>query len=191
MSNDEIETVVTKQKVAVSKREVLNASGVAQDEWVDAMGFAYTSLAENFKLDVLFTDLPDPIVRALAAFGGLTLAGNVTNTIRNSKTTPVDATEKAALTEWLDNLKAGNWSSERGEVEAGVGALAEAYVRAQAKAGVTMDLDKVAAGLKAAAKELRDTIRKDPRVKAELAAITAERAAAKAASAPVIALPTF
>lgn len=178
------------KKKMVSKRVVLNAQGVEQDDWIDAYGFSYTSLAENFELAVKFDELPDEVVRALAAFGGLTLAGNTTNTVRNGDNKGAAATEKEALVAWLENLKAGNWTSPRGEVEAGLGSLAEAYVAAMAKEGATLELDATLGKLKEADKDKRKAIRTDPRVKAELTRIIAERAATKAAAAagPIAAL---
>jgi hypothetical protein len=176
--------VAEKATKKVSERSVLDIVGKVQDEWVDAFGFSYKSIAENFTLAVMFEDLPDPVVRALAAFGGLTLAGNTTNTVRNPGEGKVsDSTEKDALIAWLDNLKAGNWTSPRGEVEAGVTSLAEAYVAAMALAGKILDITETTAKLKAADKEKRAAIRKDPRVKAELTRIIAERASKKATEA--------
>jgi len=176
------------KKQAVSKRDVLNASGAPQDEWIGAEGFAYTILKNAFELKVMFNELPDAVRNALAAFGGLTLAGNTTNTVRNGvlKGTDTSEAEKEALVAWLENLKAGNWTTPRGEVQAGLNTLAEAYVRAKAAEGVTLELEATLEKLKAASEELRGSIRKSTPVKAALAAIAAERAAARNKEAPTL-----
>lgn len=180
----EVETATeskTASKRKVSERNVLDAEGKVQDSWLDAWGFSYKSLAEDFELAVMFTDIPDAVMRGLAAFGGVTLAGNTTNTVRNGDNKNGVTSEKEALLAWIENLKAGNWTSPRGEVEAGLGALAEAYSRAMAKAGKEISVEDSLAKLKAADKDKRTAVRKDSRVKAELTAIIAERAKAKAA----------
>lgn len=178
----EVETAAaTPKKRKVSERTVLDQDGKSQDEWLDAWGFAYKSLAEDFDLKVMFTDLPDPVMRGLAAFGGVTLAGNTTNTVRNDPNKSDDASEKEALIAWIENLKAGNWTSPRGEVEAGLNLLAEAYSKAMAKAGKDISTEAALEKLKAADKDKRKAVRTDSRVKAELTAILAERAKAKAA----------
>lgn len=174
------ETAAPKKR-KVSERTVLDQDGKAQDEWLDAWGFGYKSLAEDFDLKVMFTDLPDPVMRGLAAFGGVTLAGNTTNTVRNDPNKADDASEKEALIAWIENLKAGNWTSPRGEVEAGLGLLAEAYSKAMAKVGKDISTEAALEKLKAADKDKRKAVRTDSRVKAELTAILAERAKAKAA----------
>lgn len=180
-------------KKKVSDRFVLNAQGAVQDEWADAHGFSYKSIPENYELKVMFDDLPKEIVYGLAAFGGLTLAGNTTNTVRNDKNTPDEdkGTEKDALMAWYENLKAGNWTSPRGEVEAGLGSLAEAYSAAFAKEGVTISPADALVKLKEADKDKRAALRKHPQVKAELTRIIAERAAAKAKEAPVVPLASL
>lgn len=181
MADNEVETA-TEKKRAVSKREILAADGSVQDDWVGAAGIRYTSLADDFALDVMFDDLPEEIVRGLAAFGGLTLAGNVTNTVRNGERKgDGPATEREALTAWLENLKSGNWTSPRGEVEAGVGLLAEAVQRAYAKQGREIEIDKIRDKIKGLDKDAKAAIRKDPAVKLAMLEIQTERAAKKAA----------
>ena len=133
----------------------------------------------------MFDELADPVVRALAAFGGLTLAGNVTNTVRNGENKGGAETEKEALLAWIENLKAGNWLSAKGDMEAGIGLLAEAYTRAMVKDGKSMTVESALEKLKAADKEKRKATRANPKVKAALTAIIAERAAAKAGETEV------
>ena len=58
-------------KRAVSKREILDSAGKEQDDWAGASGFRYTTLSDGFAATVMFDDLPDEIVKGLAAFGGL------------------------------------------------------------------------------------------------------------------------
>lgn len=184
MADDNTATESQEKKRAVSKREVLDSARAPQDDWAGAAGFRYTSLAEDFALDVMFDELPDEIVRGLAAFGGLTLAGNVTNTVRNGERKgDGPATEAEALRAWLENLKSGNWTSPRGEVEAGVGLLAEAVVRAYSKEGKDVSLEQATAAIKAADKDKKAAIRKNPAVKLAMLEIQTERAAKKAAEA--------
>lgn len=180
----ETETPTQEKKRAVSKREVIGIDNEPQDDWAGAIGFRYTSLAEDFPLTVMFADLPEEIRNGLAAFGGLTLAGNVTNTVRNGERKGEGpATEKEALIAWLENLKAGNWTSPKGEVEAGIGLLAEAVQRAYAKKGKTLTVEEVTDKLKAMAKDDKAKVRKDPGVKLAMLEIQTERAAKKAAEA--------
>lgn len=171
-------------KRAVSKREILDSAGKEQDDWAGASGFRYTTLSDGFAATVMFDDLPDEIVKGLAAFGGLTLAGNVTNSVRNGERKGEGpATEAEALTAWLENLKAGNWTSPRGEVEAGIGLLAEAAQRAYAKKGQTVDIEAITEKIKGLDKDGKAALRKNPAVKLAMLEIQTERAAKKAAEA--------
>lgn len=179
---DEHENTAESKKRAVSKREILSADGSIQDDWAGAAGIKYTSLAEDFALTVMFDELPEEIMRGLAAFGGLTLAGNVTNTVRNGERKgDGPSTEKEALTAWLENLKSGNWTSPRGEVEAGVGLLAEAVQRAYAKQGKDIEIEAIRDKIKGLDKDGKAALRKDPNVKLAMLEIQTERAAKKAA----------
>lgn len=181
---DEHENTAESKKRAVSKREILAADGSIQDDWAGAAGIRYTSLADDFALDVMFDELPEEIVRGLAAFGGLTLAGNVTNTVRNGERKgDGPSTEREALVAWLENLKSGNWTSPRGEVEAGVGLLAEAVQRAYAKEGRDVAIETITEKLKAMSKEDKAAVRKKDAVKLAILEIQTERAAKKAAAA--------
>ena len=183
MSDDNTTPETEGKKRAVSKREILAADGSVQDDWAGAAGIRYTSLADDFALDVMFDDLPPEIVYGLAAFGGLTLAGNVTNTVRNGERKgDGPSTEKEALLAWLENLKSGNWTSPRGEVEAGVGLLAEAVQRAYAKEGKSVDIETITAKLKSMSKEDKAAVRKKDAVKLAILEIQTERAAKKAAA---------
>ena len=183
-----VEAKAEPKKKKVSERIVLDAEGQPQDSWLDARGFAYKSIAEAYEAIVMFDELPDPVFRGLAAFGGLTLAGNTTNTVRNDPNKPDDASEKDALIAWIENLKAGNWTSPRGEVEAGLGLLAEAYAAAMTKLGKTLSVEDALAKLKEADKDKRKAVRSHSGVKVELTAILAERAKKNAAAAPEVAL---
>lgn len=175
-------TAPKKQKV--SERVVLDGEGKAQDSWLDAYGFSYKSLGEDFELRCMFDELPDPVARGLQAFGALTLAGNVTNTVRNGENKGGEETEKGALLAWIENLKAGNWTSPRGETEAGINLLAEAYSRAMTGLGKELTVEAALEKLKAAGKDKQKEIRGHSKVKVALTEILAERAKAKAATAP-------
>ena len=182
MADNETET--TEKKRAVSKREILAADGSTQDDWAGAAGIRYTSLAEDFPIDVMFDELPEDIVRGLAAFGGLTLAGNVTNSVRNGERKGEGpSTEREALLAWLENLKAGNWTSPRGEVEAGIGLLAESVQRMLEKSGKVVELETITEKIKGMSKEDKAKLKKDGKVKLAMLEIQTERAAKKVASA--------
>lgn len=193
----------------VSKREYIGADRAEVDSPLEAHGFRYTVLAaaKNRNAgkvsahDLMFTDfglteeevasIPEQI-RGLAAFGAGTLAGNATNTVRNG-TVKADGpqTEDEALIGWWNNLREGNWTSPRGEVEAGVSQAAEAYYRALQTKGVTafadgtaLSLEEVLVRYKAADKDKRKAIRADDGYKLALAQIQLERAQKRVADAP-------
>lgn len=182
----ENETASTSRK-AVSKRIILSADATPQDDWLGAAGVRYESLAAGKGVDVMFADLPDEVQNGLMAFGALTLAGNVTNTVRNSEEGKAlsDAERGQAeidtLLAWLDNLKSGNWTSPRGEVEAGTELLALGYALAMRKAGKEMTDDEAREKVKAADKAKRKAVKSDPRVAAAIAEIVLERKRAKLA----------
>jgi hypothetical protein len=187
------------KRIAVSKREYINEDGTEAETPMDCAGFAYTILngknnvneGEIFKLVRLYDDVGEAERRAFYAFAGFTLAGNVTNQVRNGTAKANGpATEHDALTAWLENLDAGNWTSPRGELTAGLGSLAEAYVQAMAKEGVELNESETLEKLKAADADKRKAVRNDPRVRAVLTQIIAAKAAAKAAEAagPIVAL---
>lgn len=170
-----------KKKSKVSERLVLNADRKEQDEYIDAAGASYKVIAEDYTATVMFDELPPGVVSGLAAFGWLTLAGNVTNAVRNGENKAGVATEKEALTAWLENLHNGDWSKPTGEFEAGTQLLAEAYVRARAEAGSPVEFEETLAKLKAADKDKRKAIRQDRNVAKHIAQIQLERKAAAAA----------
>lgn len=187
------------KRLPVSKREFVLEDGTEAETPMDCAGFSYTILDSDnnvndgniFKLTRLYDDVNEAERRAFYAFAGFTLAGNVTNQVRNGTAkSGGPETEQEALLAWLENLDAGNWTEPRGEVTAGLGSLSEAYVQAMAKEGVELDLAETLEKLKAANADKRKAVRNDPRVKAVLTQIIAAKAATKAASAagPIVAL---
>ena len=176
------ETEAAKKKSKVSHREVLGNDGKPQDEYIGASGASYEVLSEKFTAKVMFGEIPPEVVAGLAAFGWLTLAGNVTNAVRNGENRSGVASEKEALETWLENLKNGDWSKPTGEFEAGLQLLAEGYVRARADAGTPIELDDALARLKAADKDKRKLVRNDPHVAKAIAQIQLERKAARASA---------
>lgn len=195
------------KKKAVSKRIVLGPDRAESDTWTGAYGLRYESLSEPGAVAELifrpFTSngtendkgLPEEMIYALAAFGGLTLAGNVTNVIRNG-TPKADGpqTEREALEQWVADLMDGNWTKTSGEVEPGMGELAEAVARTLSdndKKDRTSaeSIAKVKDWLAGLDKDARAKWRGDLRVKRHQAAIRKEKADARAANAPVAPLP--
>lgn len=123
-----------------SKREILDSAGQPQKDWLDAGGVKYTSLTDDFSVTLMFSEgdhdfpvLPDAVVRAYAAFGGLTHLGNITNTVRNGLKSNF-ASEREALEAAVADLLEGNWTSQRGETEAGPTLLLQALVRVKDRA---------------------------------------------------------
>lgn len=175
-----------KKKTAVSKRIVLDADGNAQDEWLDAYGVRYEILATGKPVDFQFAEFPDEVIRGAAAVGMLTFAGNVTNAVRNSeegkaKTNAETAEEEyAALTAWRDALLEGNWTGPRGEMEAGLATLSQAYAVVLSAAGTPMTAEDALTKLKSATKEQVKAIRAHPKVAYEVAKIITEKKAEKA-----------
>lgn len=190
MANDVAVETTRKTKQKVSEREVLGADRNPQEEYIGAAGFSYKTLVDDYNLVVMWEELPEDVVYGLAAFGGLTMAGNVTNTVRNGENKSGATTEKEALIAWYENLKAGDWSKPTGELEAGLTLLAEAYVRARAEQGDTVDFEATLTKLKAADKDKRKAVRSDPQVAKAVASIQLERKAAKAkeSNAPIVSL---
>lgn len=187
-----------KKRKAVSERIVLDAKGEEADTYSGAFGGRYKSLSEEGTIAEIYfkpldENMPEGVdvlapemVYALAAFGWLTLAGNVTNTIRNG-TPKADGpqTEKEALEAWLADLHAGNWTKASGEVEPGMGLLAEAVARTLSdndKKDRTSPeaVAKVKGWLEGLDKDARKKWRNDLRVKRHQSAITAERNAKRA-----------
>jgi hypothetical protein len=188
------------KKQKVSDRIVLDASGEEADTYVGATGILYKSVSEPgteariyFKTPTAglpdgVSPLPQDMIEALAAFGALTLAGNVTNVIRNG-TPKADGpqTEKEALDAWLADLYAGNWTKASGEVEPGLGLLAEAVARTLSdndKKDRTSpeSIAKVKDWLAGLDKDARKKWRGDLRVKRHQTAIQNERATKNAAN---------
>jgi hypothetical protein len=189
------------KKQKVSERIVLGADNTESDTYVGATGALYKSVSEKGADAVVYFKmptsglpegaeppklLPTEMVEALAAFGFLTLAGNVTNVIRNG-TPKADGpqTEADALAAWLEDLFAGNWTKASGEVEPGMGLLAEAVARTLSdndKKDRTSPeaIAKVKDWLAGLDKEARAKWRGDLRVKRHQTAIHNERAAKRA-----------
>lgn len=196
------------KRAKVSERVVLDAKREEADTYINATGFSYRSLSEpGTSLEVLFRPvdpdkaldsdkvLPMESIYALAAFGGLTLAGNVTNSIRNGEPkADGPQTEREALEAWISDLFDGNWTKATGEVEPGLGLLAAAVARTLTENdGKDRTSDEAIAKIKAwlsdVDKETRKKWRADKRVQRHSAAITAERKAAAAATSPATPLP--
>jgi hypothetical protein len=190
------------KRKAVSKRILLDANGAETDDIIGAGGFRYESLSEpGTSITAMFSGedaLPQASILALAAFGGTTLAGNVTNTIRNGEPKAGGPqTEREALEAWLKELREGNWTRPTGEVDPGMGLLAQAVARhfdsvkplaSGEKRGET-EISKIKDWLAGLDKETRAGWRKDPKVAAHIARINLEKKEAAAANAGEAATP--
>ena len=208
MANDTATSTATETaksaKVKASERVWLDANGGETEDVNDVRGFKYTSLADKYDAVVMFdgeNKVPDHITFALAAFGGLTLAGNYTNTVRNNKQKPAQpGDEQAALESWMEMLRAGDWTKPSGEGEAGMATFAEAFARHLDETKAKPDGSKRAASPEGIAKvreyltgldkDKKKEFRNDMRVAAHIKAIQAERAAARVAAAPQSTLET-
>lgn len=207
MANETTTTVTAtdvKGKKA-SDRKYLDADLKTEAESpIGCAGFSYKSMPEGWEKSFEWSDFNNgqavsipPIVAGFAAFGALTLVGNQTNRVRNGQVKDGGpSTELEAVEQWLENVKAGNWVTAGGEVEAGSAKLAEAHLRllqaagtVTAKDGTAIDLDYVKASHKAKTKEERKALRADSRIKVEMAKIDLERAQAKAGATPADAAP--
>lgn len=191
-----------------SERTWLDANREEADDKMEVAGVSYQILPakdlkkgrewhEDFTLELMFDELPEAAVHALAAFGALTWLGNITNTVRNYKDgdVPPGATaQQEALTSAVEELKKGNWTSGRGDFEAGLPSLIEAYCDAiEKKTGTRPDGEEKLARLREMDKETRTTkvseIKNHPDVKAALSARKAARDAERAAAASATAAP--
>lgn len=190
------------KRKAVSKRILLDANGAETDDYIGAGGFRYESLSEpGTAITAMFSGedaLPQASILALAAFGGTTLAGNVTNTIRNGEPKAGGPqTEREALDAWLKELRDGNWTRPTGEVDPGMGQLAAAVARhfdtvkplPSGEARGEAEVAKIKDWLAGLDKETRAGWRKDPKVAAHIARINLERKEAAAANAGDTATP--
>lgn len=191
-------TAEKKKKAKVSDRFWIDAEGKETNEVDNVVGFKYVSVSEPGALaEARFTGdgaLPTSVIYGLAAFGGLTLAGNVTNTIRNGEPkADGPQTEKEALEIWIKELLEGNWTRPTGEVDPGLGLLAQAVARhfdevkplpdGAKRVGNDENMAKVMDWLKGLDKDARKGWRADPKVNAHLKRIQLEKAEANAAKA--------
>lgn len=183
---------------SVSIREMLDAEGNVTEENLGCAGVRYTIKSSGYAKTMMRNDLPDEVNAAIWAFGAQTLAGNVTNTARNSDEAKAksaaerDRDQQEVLDAWWDNLKAGNWSvgGDRGEV--GLSTLADALYRVQTSAGITTSVEALYEKLKAAPKEKVKEFRANSKVAVALAEINLERKRAREqAAAEAAPVPTF
>lgn len=183
------DTTTSEEKRAskLSNRWHIDANGEEVDNPMEATGALYRYLEESDKptisaqVDELIETGHKDIVIALFGAGLYTIAGNVANRIRNGQVKDDGPqTVGEALKSWWDNLLAGNWTTPRGDVEAGVGLLAEAMLRAKNKVdggkladGSERTLESVTAFLKTQTKDQKKAWRKA--VGEEIAEIQLER----------------
>lgn len=173
------------KRAGVSKRIILNSEGVEQENEVGAAAVRYESLTEGFARTVKLDDLPTDMLYAYAAWGLLTRLGNAANSVRNAKgnrSANAPQTEAEAIDRMIEQTMQSLWTSPSGEGIAGSGLLAEAIVAAKAKwENKEVDIDAVRKWLDTQDKAAKKALRDKPAIKAELARLQAERAAARAA----------
>lgn len=162
------------ERKAIANRDWTLADGTVAKEEHEAVGMRYTYKADGKSFEWSpVTD--DPATRMLAIFGGLTLAGNVTNTWKtksNDYVSPIDA-----IVDRWNLLKTGQWidRSEGARIDRDV--LAESITQLAIEAGKIDGNDAAAVGTYKAEKRqkleddatyLRD-VRKVPAVNAKYA----------------------
>jgi hypothetical protein len=170
----------------VSERKILSATGQEVESWVEARQVAYTAIDEKFTVELNLAELPETSRFGLMAFGALTLLGNQTNSVRNpGEGESPFANQQEALEAAVEALQSGQWPGG-GESQGSLRKLAEAVGRVKAAEGNSQSSDYWLDRIRE--KAVKDEayirgLRKNPQVAAALAAITAERAAARAESA--------
>jgi hypothetical protein len=120
---------------------------VADRQWVDAggqeveadeaTGFRYVDKASNRAFTWQSGHSAGTALTMLAIFGGLTKAGNIRNTLVNSKNADPNADVIAGIEDWFSELDNGIWAAER----TGGGIRVNAEVLAQAIAAVKGEHD--------------------------------------------------
>ena len=174
-----------------SNRLALNTAGEDVSDFTEAVRavYQYVEPGEDGK-DIVIDEIefnPDEaapeLVRAYAIFGFHTHAGNHINKgVNTAGLEGEDLLEHIA--EYRTMMSEAGWTTRKGEATAGAGIFILAYARIRARDD-GLDLEEIHDKVKAAwaekwTDEDKEAIKKDDVVKAEVAAIRAERAAAKA-----------
>lgn len=120
----------------------------------------------------------DPTTRAMALFGFGTHAGNHRNRLVNTQELTGDAIIAGMMEYEQAILVEGGWTNRSGEATAGAGLFIEAYARYR-----DVPVEKVRANWERWDDASREAVKKNPRIKALVDQIRAERSAERAARA--------
>lgn len=170
-----------------SKRLALDAKGEDTNDLTQAVTGVYQYLepdpADAEKQIVVDEvryepETDDPTTRALAIFGFHTHCGNWINKAVNTDGLEGDDV-KERLDEYRQMLAEGGWTNRKGEAEAGAAIFIKAFARLQ---GVDEDRIKTAWN-ESWDDEAKEAVKGDPKIKAIVAEIRAERAAERASKA--------
>jgi hypothetical protein len=183
---------ITMAREKRSKRLAFDAAGKDTNDLTEAVSATYQYLepdaADPEKSTVVAEIEFDPatapaeLVKAYAIFGFHTHAGNWINRLVNTQG-KVGTEVVEGIDEYRQMMAEAGWTNRKGEATAGAGIFIEALARLRhAEDGGDLDnlKDRVTAAWGRWSDDVKDGIRKDDKVKAEVAKIRAERATAKA-----------
>ena len=152
-----------------------SASGrikVATKEFDDESGALDLVFANSKQLSVTLDELPAEIIRALAGHGLSQKIGDSYASVKGNADLAFDNAAKV-----IENLKNGSWTSRVvGEGKGRVSELAEAIARLKG-----VDIAKASAAVAQATEDTLKVWRSNAKVKAKIAEIRAEKAAARVA----------
>jgi hypothetical protein len=175
---------ITMAREKRSKRLAFDSAGKDTNDLTEAVTATYQYLepdaADPEKSTVVAEIEFDPatapaeLVKAYAIFGFHTHAGNWINRLVNTQG-KVGTEVVEGIDEYRQMMAEAGWTNRKGEATAGAGIFIEALARLR-----NVDPEKVKAAWERWDDDTKDGIRKDDKVKAEVAKIRAERASAKA-----------
>lgn len=178
--------VADEKKRQASKSVYLNkpnedgsANEPSRSPTANTIGMRFSFLGISEPLDCMFDDLPDDIRNIFCVAQGANI--KVQRSFNTAKGNPSQMREEAS--DAWDNLVSGAWTSER-EGGLRIGDLADAIKSTLESDGETVS-DERFARIKETLKDegKRDKAKNNPQVKAALATIVANKAAARAAEA--------
>jgi hypothetical protein len=132
MTDENAGAGTTKKIEAVADRQWIDAFG-QEVEADEATGFKYVDKASNKFFVWQSGHHPGTALTMLAIFGGLTKAGNIRNTLVNSKNADPNADVIGGISDWFSELDNGIWAAERtgGGIRVNAEVLAQAIAEAK------------------------------------------------------------